>query len=66
MERLMRLLDNAMVEMAKSTASQKAYDYLSQAMSIIERSYYTSELVDDERQMELDFNDPAYVGEFDD
>lgn len=59
LERLMKLLDLAMSEVAAIPAvSSNAFDYLSKAMTIVERSYYASEL--DPRQMELDFNEVDY------
>lgn len=58
LERLIKFLDLAMSETASSNASSKAFEYLSKAMTIAERSYYASEL--DPRQMELDFNEVDY------
>ena len=59
LERLMKLLDLAMTELAAMpAASSNAFDYLSKAMTIVERSYYASEI--DPQQMELDFNEVDY------
>ncbi len=58
LERLMKYLDLTMIEISVIETAPKAFEYLSKAMTIIERSYYASEI--DPQQMELDFNEVDY------
>lgn len=62
-EKVLGLLDKAMVKMTNSNVSQEAFDYLQQAMTIVEREFYSTEHYGsdvDPRQQELDFNEPDY------